>query len=96
MTKAELVSRLMLTQANRYLTEREVRFVVETFFKGVADAMSRGDRVELRGFGSFWAKPRGARKGRNPRTGDPVNLPDKHLPSFRPSIVLGDRLGPVE
>jgi len=94
MTKAELVSRL--TQLHPHLSRREVRFVIETFFKEVAAAMSRGDRVELRGFGSFWAKPRGARNGRNPRTGVRVSLPDKHLPAFKQSKLLGERLGPAE
>jgi len=94
MTKAELVARL--TRVHPHLSRREVRFVIETFFKGVAAAMSRGDRVELRGFGSFWAKPRRARNGRNPRTGARVNLPDKHLPAFKQSKLLGERLGQAE
>jgi len=95
MTRAELISRLTRA-AHQHLTKREARIVVETFFKEVAAAMSRGDRVELRGFGSFWVRPRSAREGRNPRTGARVSLPDKHLPAFKQSKFLGDRLGPVE
>jgi len=94
MTRSELVARLI--EVRPHLTDREARMVVGTFFNEVAAAMSRGDRVELRGFGSFWAKHRGAREGRNPRTGAHVSPPDKRLPAFRPSSVIGRRFGPTE
>jgi len=94
MTRAELISRL--TQAHPHLTEREARVVVATFFSEVAAELCRGDRVELRGFGSFWGRRRRARDGRNPRTGRRVNVPEKRFPVFRPIRLLGDRLGPTE
>jgi integration host factor subunit beta len=94
MTRSELVARL--AQAHPHLTEREMRVVVATFFREVAAALRRGDRVELRGFGSFWARRLGARDGHHPGTGRRVGLPEKRFPAFRPSRLLGDRLGPPE
>jgi integration host factor subunit beta len=94
MTRAELISRL--TQAHPHLTEREARVVVATFFSEVAAELCRGDRVELRGFGSFWARSRRARNGRNPATGSHVSVPEKRFPVFRPSKLIGDRLGPPD
>ena len=92
MTRSELVARLTL--AHPQLTERQARIVVLTFFGQVAAALCRGDRVELRGFGSFWARSRRARNGRNPATGSHVSVPEKRFPVFRPSKLIGDRLGP--
>jgi integration host factor subunit beta len=72
MTKAELVQRL--AQAYPQLYQRDVEAVVTTVFGEIAAALSRGDRVELRGFGAFTVKHRDARVGRNPRTGDSVEV----------------------
>ena len=94
MTKSELVSRLI--KVHPQLTERQARIVVLTFFGEVAAALRHGDRVELRGFGSFWTRRLGARNGRHPGTGRRVGLPEKRFPAFRPSKLIGDRLGPAE
>jgi integration host factor subunit beta len=91
MTRSELVAKLI--EANPHLSQREVEIVVTTIFGEIVAALCRGDRVELRGFGSFRAKRRGARDARNPRTGDAISVPEKLLPAFRPSRLLGARLG---
>jgi integration host factor subunit beta len=93
-TRSELVARL--TRAHPHLTEREARIVVATFFREVAAAMCRDDRVELRGFGSFWVRRLGARDGHHPGTGRRVSVPEKRFPAFKPSRLLGGRLGPPE
>jgi integration host factor subunit beta len=82
MTKSELVSRL--AGANPHLTQRNVEIIVATIFGQITAALSRGDRVELRGFGSFSVKRREGRVGLNPKTGDGVNVPEKLIPTFRP------------
>jgi integration host factor subunit beta len=90
MTKAELVRRL--AEINPQLYQRDVEVIVTAIFDGIAAALSRGDRVELRGFGAFSVKRRGARIGRNPRTGDSVQVGEKHIPFFKTGKVLRDRL----
>jgi len=93
-TKRELIAQLARTHP--HLTVREAQVAVETFFNEVAATMTRGGRVELRGFGSFLVRRLGAWDGRNPRTGAVVSLPERRFPVFRPSSVLGRRLGPTE
>ena len=66
--------------------------IVNTIFEEVTNAMSRGDRVELRGFGAFSVKERDARTGRNPRTGETVEVDQKHVPFFKTGKLLRDRL----
>ena len=61
-------------------------------FEEITGAMSRGDRVELRGFGAFSVKKRDARTGRNPRTGEAVEVEEKHVPFFKTGKLLRDRL----
>ena len=80
MTKSELVARL--AAANPHLYQRDVERIVITIFEEIAAALARGDRVELRGFGAFSVKKRGARVGRNPRTGEAVDVIAKHIPYF--------------
>ena len=81
MTKFELISRL--AAANPHLYQRDVERIVTTIFEEITSALSRGDRVELRGFGAFSVKARGARVGRNPRTGESVNVSEKFIPYFK-------------
>ena len=81
MTKFELISRL--AAANPHLYQRDVERIVTTIFEEITSALSRGDRVELRGFGAFSVKARGARIGRNPRTGESVNVSEKFIPYFK-------------
>lgn len=90
MIKSELVQRL--AQANPHLYQRDVERIVGTIFEEIASALSRGDRVELRGFGAFSVKTRPARTGRNPRTGDPVEVDAKAVPFFKTGKELRERL----
>ena len=66
--------------------------IVSTIFDEITEALSRGDRVELRGFGAFSVKHRDARTGRNPRTGAAVHVEEKHIPFFKTGKLLRDRL----
>ena len=72
--------------------QRDVERIVNTIFDEITEAMSRGDRVELRGFGAFSVKQREARTGRNPRTGESVDVEEKHVPFFKTGKLLRDRL----
>jgi integration host factor subunit beta len=94
MTKSELVQRL--AEANPHLYQRDVEAIVTTIFDEIATALSRGDRVDLRGFGAFSVKRREARIGRNPRTGDSVQVAEKHIPFFKTGKQLRDRLNQAE
>jgi integration host factor subunit beta len=90
MTKSELVQRL--ADVNPHLYQRDVEVLVTAIFDEIAAALTRGDRVELRGFGAFSVKRRDARVGRNPRTGDSVSVAEKHIPFFKTGKQLRDRL----
>tara|TARA_A200000113_G_scaffold148546_1_gene133839 strand:+ start:246 stop:482 length:237 start_codon:yes stop_codon:yes gene_type:complete len=74
------------------LYQRDVERIVNTVFDEITNAMSNGDRVELRGFGAFSVKRRDARVGRNPRTGASVDVEEKHVPFFKTGKLLRDRL----
>jgi integration host factor subunit beta len=90
MTKSELVRKL--AEANPQLYHHDVEAIVNLIFDQIADALARGDRVELRGFGAFSVKRRGARIGRNPRTGTSVQVAEKHIPFFKAGKQLRNRL----
>jgi len=90
MTKSELVDIISETQGE--ITRREAEVVVNTIFSAIADALTTGDRVELRGFGSFTIKRRNARTGRNPKTGESVSVPAKVVPHFKPGKELRERV----
>ena len=90
MTKSELIQRL--AERNPHLYLRDVEKIVETVFDEITDALSAGDRVELRGFGAFSVKHRDARVGRNPRTGEAVQVEAKRLPFFKTGKALRERL----
>ncbi|MCH7542093.1 MAG: integration host factor subunit beta [Proteobacteria bacterium] len=90
MTKSELIMRL--AEKNPHLYYRDVERIVSTIFDEIAAALSRGDRVELRGFGALSVKKRNARIGRNPRTGESVNVAEKHVPFFKTGKHLRQRL----
>ena len=90
MTKSELIQRL--AERNPHLYQRDVELIVTAIFDEITAALSRGDRVELRGFGAFSVKRREARLGRNPRTGDAVRVDEKHIPFFKTGKQLRDRL----
>jgi len=90
MTKSELIARL--AEANPHLYQRDVERIVTTIFDEIASALATGDRVELRGFGAFSVKKRGARMGRNPRTGETVNVAEKFIPYFKTGKQLREKL----
>lgn len=90
MTKSELIAKLAGKNPQLYI--RDVETIVETIFEEMSDALARGDRVELRGFGSFSVKEREARTGRNPRTGETVEVDAKKLPAFKAGKALRDKL----
>ncbi len=90
MTKSELIARL--AERNPHLYLRDVERIVATVFDEISEALSRGDRVELRGFGAFSVKHRESRLGRNPRTGTTVKVSEKHIPFFKTGKELRERL----
>ena len=90
MTKSELIA--ILAEQNHHLVQHDVESIVSTIFDEISDALARGDRVELRGFGAFSVKKRGARLGRNPRTGDQVQVDEKFVPMFKTGKQLRDRV----
>ncbi|MDZ4762895.1 MAG: integration host factor subunit beta [Alphaproteobacteria bacterium] len=90
MLRSELIARLY--DENPALKAREVEKIVDVIFDEIAAALERGDRVELRGFGAFSVRRRDARTGRNPRTGDAVDVDSKHVPFFKAGKELRSRL----
>ena len=74
------------------LTQREIETVVGAFFDSVSDQLAKGGRVELRGFGAFSTRKRDARTGRNPRTGEAVDVDAKRVPYFKPGKEMRERL----
>jgi integration host factor subunit beta len=94
MIRSELIQKI--ADENPHLYQRDVERIVNTVFEEVTDAMARGDRVELRGFGAFSVKKRDARVGRNPRTGDAVQVEEKHVPFFKTGKLLRDRMNGKE
>ena len=92
MTKSELVD--MIADAHGQITRREAEIVVNTIFSAISDALAEGERVELRGFGSFSTKTRNPRIGRNPKTGDAVAVPAKVVPHFKPGKELRAKVSP--
>ena len=90
MIKSELVQRI--ASQNPHLYQRDVENIVNAILGEIVAAMARGDRVELRGFGAFSVKHRDARTGRNPRTGDTVEVSRKVIPIFKTGKQLRERL----
>jgi len=91
MTKADLVDTVT---ALGDLTRRDGEVIVDTLFDSVVTALKSGDKVEIRGFGSFRTRQRNARTGRNPKTGEKVDVPAKRVPFFKPSKELRDLVNP--
>ena len=93
MTKAELVEEVSRVSD---LTKKHSETIVDTVFKTIVDALHRGEKIELRGFGSFRLRQREPRKGRNPKTGDKVDVPPKRVPYFKPGKELKDLINQAE
>ncbi len=90
MTRSQLI--LRLAELNPHLYHRDVELIVTTVFEEISAAMAHGNRVELRGFGAFSVKRRAARIGRNPRTGEVVQVAAKYLPYFKTGKELRERI----
>lgn len=90
MIKSELVQRI--AASNPHLYQRDVELIINAILEEVTAALARGDRVELRGFGAFSVKKRPARTGRNPRTGEKVDVEDKVVPFFKTGKEMRIRL----
>ena len=90
MIRSELIQKI--ADENPHLYQRDVERIVNTIFDEIINAMAQGNRVELRGFGAFSVKRRDGRVGRNPRTGEAVNVEEKHVPFFKSGKLLRDRL----
>jgi integration host factor subunit beta len=87
MTKADLIEEVSRLAE---LTRKDSEVIVETIFDSVVRALRTGDKIEIRGFGSFRTRQRKPRVGRNPKTGDRVEVPPKKIPFFKPSKELKD------
>jgi integration host factor subunit beta len=88
--KSELIQKISV--ANPHLFHRDIERIVNVIFDEIIEALARGDRVELRGFGAFTVKYRAPRQGRNPRTGTPVVVDEKYVPFFKTGKDLRERL----
>lgn len=90
MTKSELIE--ILSRKQSHLNSRDVELAVKSILEQMSTALSTGRRIEIRGFGSFSLHFRPPRMGRNPKTGDAVALPGKHVPHFKPGKDLRERV----
>ena len=98
MTKSELIERIVAAQArssSAQLNSKDVEFAVKTMLEQMSQTLASGDRIEIRGFGSFSLHYRAPRIGRNPKTGESVGLAGKHVPHFKPGKELRDRVNAV-
>ncbi len=93
MTKSELIERIVTHQGQ--LSSRDVELAIKTMLEQMAHALAAGDRIEIRGFGSFSLHYRAPRIGRNPKTGESVQLDGKFVPHFKPGKELRDRVNEV-
>jgi integration host factor subunit beta len=93
MTKAELVEDVARAAE---LTKKDAERLVEIVFESIIETLNQGEKIELRGFGSFRVRERGARRGRNPKTGDPVDIPAKRVPYFKPGKELKELINEEE
>jgi len=90
MTRSQLIQRM--AELNPHLYQRDVERIVSTIFDEISEALAQGNRVELRGFGAFSVKHRDARQGRNPRTGESVQVEKKAVPFFKTGKKLREML----
>ena len=90
MTKSELIE--LISEKQVHLAQRDVELAVKALVEQMSEALSTGERIEIRGFGSFSLHHRPPRIGRNPKTGEPVALPGKHVPHFKPGKEMRERV----
>jgi integration host factor subunit beta len=90
MTKSELIDKVASRQ--QHLAAKDVELSIKTLLDRMSEALSNGERIEVRGFGSFSLHHRPPRMGRNPKTGEPVSLPGKYVPHFKPGKELRERV----
>jgi len=89
-TKSELIEKI--SQKQKHLQPKDIELAVKSVIEQMSDALSSGERIEIRGFGSFSLHFRPPRIGRNPKTGESVSLSGKHVPHFKPGKVLRERV----
>ena len=89
MTKAELIERVAVATD---VTKKQAESIVDTVFEAIVHSLKEGQKIELRGFGSFRLRERGARMGRNPKTGEEVPIHPRRVLTFRPSHLMKDRV----
>jgi len=90
MTKSELIE--LIASSEQHLAQRDVEIAVKALIEQMSEALASGERIEIRGFGSFSLHHRPPRIGRNPKTGEPVSLPGKHVPHFKPGKQMRERV----
>ena len=92
MTKADLVEEVVRVSK---VSKKHAEIIVNTVFSSIIEALQRDDKIELRGFGSFRVRRRRSRQGRNPKTGDRVEVPEKRIPYFKPGKELKDLINNI-
>ena len=90
MTKSELIE--VLSRKQSQLAYKDIELAVKTILEYMSSSLSNGERIEIRGFGSFSLHYRPARSGRNPKSGEPFSLPSKYVPHFKPGKELRERV----
>ncbi len=90
MTKSDLIEKI--SEKVKNFTKRDVEIIVDKIFDSIKDGLVSGDKIEIRGFGSFKVKEHGARKGRNPKTGEAIDIPAKKTPFFKVGKELKERV----
>ena len=93
LTKADLIEEVLRVTE---LPRKESETIVETIFESIIESLQKGDKIEIRGFGSFRTRHRRGRVGRNPKTGEKVEVPPKKIPFFKPSKELKDFVNTAE
>jgi len=90
MNKSDLIE--CIASGQNHLSERDVELAVKAMLQLMSDVLASGERIEIRGFGCFTLHSRAARIGRNPKTGAPVAVPERHKPHFKPGKELRERV----
>ncbi len=90
MTKSDLIEAIASQHPN--MTKKHIEFIINSVFKSIKESLQKGDKVEIRGFGSFKIREKSSKVGRNPKTGTKVNVPDKKVPYFKPGKEIKESL----